>query len=67
MGNSLYQFIQSNKSLLEKGESLKVLFNDCYVTIFNEVDEKTSTQKTITLVEPCDLKIDCDISEIINM
>lgn len=67
MVNPLYQFIQNNKNLLEKGEVLRVLFNDCYVTIFNEVNTNTSTQKTITLVDTCDMKFDYDISEIIRM
>lgn len=67
MYNPLYQFIEKNKTLLEKGACLKVLFNDCYVTIFNEIDKATEIQKTITLVEPCDLKIDYDLEEIIEM
>ena len=67
MHNPLYEFIQNNKTLLEKGSCLKVLFNDCYVTIFNEVDKETDMQKTVTLVEPCDLKIDYNLAEVIEM
>ena len=67
MHNPLYLFIQKNKSLLEKGACLKVLLNDCCLTIFNEVDKETDTQKTITIVEPCDLKIDYSLEEIIEM
>lgn len=67
VNNPLYQFIQENKDLLEKGEVLTVLFHDCHVTVFNEIDKETSTKKTITLVDPCDKKIDCNLSKVIEM
>lgn len=65
MANPLHQFINDNKDLLEKGEVLTILLLDGYVTIFNEVDEKTHMQKTITLVDPCDTQFDCEIAHII--
>lgn len=67
MNNPLYQFIQDNKTLLENGEVLRVLFKDCYVTIYNEIDESTSKQKTITLVNQCDKIIDHNLFEVIEM
>jgi len=65
--NALYQIIKKNKSLLERGGKIRVLLNDCFITIFNETDEETSAQKTITLVDTYDYKINRNLSEIIEM
>jgi len=67
MQNALYQIIKRNKALLEKGEIIRILMNDCFLTIFNEVDEKTSQQKTITLVDTYDFKINRDLSDVIEI
>ncbi|MCP3763730.1 hypothetical protein NLX67_15250 [Domibacillus sp. A3M-37] len=67
MTNPLHQFINDNKELLEKGEVLTILLLDGYVTIFNEVDEKTNMEKTVTLVDPCDTHFDCEIAHLIPM
>lgn len=63
----LNHYIKDNKELLENGETLTVLLTDGYVTIYNEVDEKTKMQKTITLVDPCDTHLDCEISQFITV
>lgn len=65
MTNPLQQFINDNKDLLQKGEVLTILLNDGYVTIYNEVDEKTNMQKTVTLIDPCDTHFDCEIAHLI--
>ncbi|WP_341963637.1 hypothetical protein NM897_17330 (plasmid) [Planococcus maritimus] len=66
MRNTLVGIIKENKTTLENGEAITVLLNDAYVTIYNEIDEKTQNQKTITLVDEWDLKLDFNLAEIIN-
>lgn len=39
------RFIISRKELLEKGETLYVQVNDGYLSIRNEIDEATNSQK----------------------
>lgn len=66
METTLAVIIQEKKDVLESGEAVTVLLNDAYVTIYNEIDEKTQNQKTITLVDSWDLKLEFTLAELIN-
>lgn len=66
MKNTLVGIIEEKKEVLESGEAVTVLLNDAYVTIYNEIDEKTQNQKTVTLIDSWDLKIDFNLAELIN-
>ena len=66
MRNTLVGIIEEKKDVLESGEAITVLLNDAYVTIYNEIDEKTQNQKTITLVDSWDLKLEFSLAELIN-
>ena len=66
MKNTLVGIIEEKKQVLESGEAVTVLLNDAYVTIYNEIDEKTQNQKTVTLIDSWDLKIDFNLAELIN-
>lgn len=66
MKNTLVEIIEEKKEVLESGEAVTVLLNDAYVTIYNEIDEKTQNQKTITLVDSWDLKLDFNLAELLN-
>lgn len=66
MKNTLVGIIEEKKEVLESGEAVTVLLNDAYVTIYNEIDEKTQNQKTVTLIDSWDLKIDFNLTELIN-
>ena len=66
MKNTLIGIIEEKKDVLESGEAITVLLNDAYVTIYNEIDEKTQNQKTITLVDLWDLKLEFSLAELIN-
>jgi hypothetical protein len=67
MSNPLLQFIQDQKHLLEKGEVLTAILNDGVATIYNETDGGTKGQKTVTLLEPCNTKLDCKIDDLKRM
>ncbi|MGB6406139.1 MAG: hypothetical protein WBF39_01610 [Planococcus donghaensis] len=66
MKNTLVGIIEEKKGVLESGEAITVLLKDAYVTIYNEIDEKTQNQKTITLVDSWDLKLEFSLAELIN-
>lgn len=66
MKNTLVGIIEEKKEVLESGEAVTVLLNDAYVTIYNEIDKKTQNQKTVTLIDSWDLKIDFNLAELIN-
>jgi ribonucleotide reductase alpha subunit len=66
MKNTLVGIIEEKKDVLESGEAVTVLLNDAYVTIYNEIDEKTQNKKTVTLIDSWDLKIDFNLAELIN-
>lgn len=66
MTKTLVGIIKEKKEFLENGEAITVLLNDAYVTIYNEVDEKTQNQKTITLVDSWDLKLEFNLADLIN-
>lgn len=66
MKNTLVGIIEEKMEVLESGEAVTVLLNDAYVTIYNEIDEKTQNQKTVTLIDSWDLKIDFNLAELIN-
>lgn len=66
MKNTLVGIIEEKKEVLESGEAVTVLLNDAYVTIYNEIDEKTQNKKTVTLIDSWDLKIDFNLAELIN-
>ena len=66
MTKTLVGIIKEKKEVLENGEAVTVLLNDAYVTIYNEIDEKTQNQKTITLVDSWDLKLEFNLAELIN-
>ena len=66
MTKNLVGIIEEKKEVLENGEAVTVLLNDAYVTIYNEIDEKTQNQKTVTLIDSWDLKIDFNLAELIN-
>lgn len=66
MAKTLVGIIKEKKEVLENGEAVTVLLNDAYVTIYNEIDEKTKNQKTVTLVDSWDLKLEFNLAELIN-
>ena len=66
MENTLIGIIEEKKAILESGEAVTVLLNDAYVTIYNEIDEKTQNQKTVTLIDSWDLNLDFNLAELIN-
>ena len=66
MTKNLVGIIEEKKEVLENGEAVTVLLNDAYVTIYNEIDEKTQKQKTITLVDSWDLKLEYNLADLIN-
>lgn len=67
MKNQLQEFIESNRNILEQGEMLSIILNDAYLTIYNEFDKVNNCYKTITLVDPCDIKMDLNLEQLINM
>lgn len=66
MKNTLVGIIEEKKEVLESGEAVTVLLNDAYVTIYNEIDEKTQNHKTVTLVDSWDLKLEFNLADLIN-
>lgn len=66
MRNTLVGIIEEKKQVLESGEAVTVLLNDAYVTIYNEIDEKTQNQKTVTLIDSWDLNLNFNLAELIN-
>lgn len=58
------RFIISRKELLEKGETLYVQVNDGYLSIRNEIDEATNSQKTVTYFSEFDGVLQVSMKEV---
>lgn len=58
------RFIISRKELLEKGEALYVQVNDGYLSIRNEIDEATNSQKTVTYFSEFDGVLQVSMKEV---
>lgn len=61
----LDRYLLTNKKRLKSGEVLTVKLNDGVLTIYNEQNEKTGDEKTVTFIDRFDEQLDLAIGDLI--